>query len=56
MDLIDEYNFDLIKGEAKFVDASTVEVNGQSYLQNALIATGASPSLPQFQDLKKWTI
>src|SRR5690625_7270464 len=28
MDLIDEYNFDLIKGEAKFVDASTVEVNG----------------------------
>ena len=29
MDLIDEYNFDLIKGEAKFVGtASTVEVNG----------------------------
>ena len=57
MDLIDEYNFDLIKGEAKFVDASTVEVNGTKLsAKRFLIATGASPSCPKFQDLKKWTI
>ena len=51
MDLIDEYNFDLIKGEAKFVDASTVEVNGAKLsAKRFLIATGASPSFaPNFR-------
>lgn len=54
MDLIDEYNFDLIKGEAKFVDASTVEVNGAKLsAKRFLIATGASPSLPQISGLEK---
>ena len=54
MDLIDEYNFDLIKGEAKFVDASTVEVNGAKLsAKRFLIATGASPSLPQIPGLEK---
>lgn len=54
MDLIDEYNFDLIKGEAKFVDASTVEVNGTKLsAKRFLIATGASPSLPQISGLEK---
>lgn len=54
MDLIDEYNFDLIKGEAKFVDASTVEVNGAKLsAKRLLIATGASPSLPQISGLEK---
>ena len=54
VDLIDEYNFDLIKGEAKFVDASTVEVNGAKLsAKRFLIATGASPSLPQISGLEK---
>lgn len=54
MDLIDEYNFDLIKGEAKFVDDSTVEVNGAKLsAKRFLIATGASPSLPQISGLEK---
>lgn len=54
MDLTDEYNFDLIKGEAKFVDASTVEVNGTKLsAKRFLIATGASPSLPQISGLEK---
>lgn len=54
MDLIDEYNFDLIKGEAKFVDASTVEVNGAKLsAKRFLIATGASSSLPQISGLEK---
>ena len=49
MDLIDEY-----KGEAKFVDASTVEVNGAKLsAKRFLIATGASPSLPQISGLEK---
>lgn len=54
VDLIDEYNFDLIKGEAKFVDASTVEVNGAKLsAKRFLIATGASPSLPQISGLEE---
>merc|ERR1712093_808303 len=44
VDLIDEYGFDLIKGEAKFVDENTVEVNGKKLSpKRFLIATGASP-------------
>ncbi|AQL56550.1 mercury(II) reductase [Abyssicoccus albus] len=54
VDLIDEYNFDLIKGEAKFIDASTVEVNGAKLsAKRFLIATGASPSLPQISGLEE---
>lgn len=54
MDLIDEYNFDLIKGEAKFTDEQTVEVNGEKLsAKRFLIATGASPSLPQISGLEK---
>ncbi len=54
VDLIDEYNFDLIKGEAKFVDASTVEVNGAKLsAKRFLIATGASPSLSQISGLEE---
>lgn len=47
VDLIDDYGFELIKGEAKFVDEKTVEVNGTELsAKRFLIATGASPSLP----------
>src|SRR5699024_5417462 len=54
MDLIDEYNFDLIKDEAKLVDDSTVEVNGAKLsAKRFLIATGASHSLSQISGLEK---
>ncbi|MEG9298061.1 mercury(II) reductase [Mangrovibacillus sp. Mu-81] len=47
VDLIDDYGFELIKGEAKFVNENTVEVNGTELsAKRFLIATGASPSLP----------
>ncbi|MFT9597735.1 mercury(II) reductase [Mesobacillus sp.] len=54
VDLIDEYGFDLIEGEAKFVDENTLEVNGQKLsAKRFLIATGASPSLPPISGLEK---
>lgn len=52
VDLIDDYGFELIKGEAKFVDEKTVEVNGkQLSAKRFLIATGASPAVPNIPGL-----
>lgn len=52
VDLIDEYGFELINGEAKFVDEKTIEVNGkQLSAKRFLIATGASPSVPKITGL-----
>ena len=52
VDLIDEYGFDLIEGEAKFVDENIVEVNGKKLTaKRFLIATGASPSVPPISGL-----
>ncbi len=52
-DLIEEYGFDLIRGEAKFTDEKTVEVNGRKLTgKSFLIATGASPSVPNIPGLK----
>lgn len=54
IDLIDEYGIDLIKGEAKFVDENTVEVNGEKLsAKRFLIATGASPSIPAISGLEE---
>ncbi|MEA3321492.1 MAG: mercury(II) reductase [Bacillota bacterium] len=54
VNLINEYGFDLIEGEAKFVDESTVEVNGKKIsAKRFLIATGASPSLPPISGLEE---
>lgn len=54
VNLIDEYGFDLIEGEAKFVDENTVEVNGKKLsAKRFLIATGASPSLPPISGLEE---
>ncbi|RBP05325.1 mercury(II) reductase [Rossellomorea aquimaris] len=54
VNLIDEYGFDLIDGEAKFVDVNTVEVNGKKLsAKRFLIATGASPSLPPISGLEE---
>ena len=54
VDLIDEYGFDLIEGEAKFIDENTVKVNGKKFsAKRFLIATGASPSLPLISGLEE---
>lgn len=54
VNLIDDYGIDLIVGEAKFTDEQTVEVNGEKLsAKRFLIATGASPSLPQISGLEK---
>ncbi|MFC5591627.1 mercury(II) reductase [Sporosarcina soli] len=52
VNLIDDYGFELINGEAKFVNGNTVEVNGnQITAKRFLIATGASPSVPNIHGL-----
>ncbi len=53
VDLIDDYGFELIKGEARFVDEKTVEVNGmQLSAKRFLIATGYLPSVPNIRGLE----
>ncbi|GBF11892.1 mercury(II) reductase [Tepidibacillus sp. HK-1] len=53
VDLIDDYGFELIRGEAKFIDEKTVEVGGrQLTAKRFLIATGASPDIPDIPGLK----
>lgn len=53
IDLIDEYNIALIRGEAKFIDEKTIEVNGNRLIgKSFLIASGASPSVPEIPGLK----
>ncbi|MBU8763708.1 mercury(II) reductase [Micrococcus luteus] len=52
VDLIGEYGFVLIRGEAKFTDEKTIEVNGQPFTaKRFLIATGASPFVPDIPGL-----
>nr|WP_319020786.1 mercury(II) reductase [Bacillus sp. B1-b2] len=52
VNLIDDYGFELIKGEAKFVNENTVEVNGTQFTaKRFLIATGASPTVPNIPGL-----
>lgn len=47
--LLQMNNVTLVKGNAKFVDASTVEVNGQTLtFDKAVIATGSVPAMPEF--------
>lgn len=54
VDLMNEYGFELIKGEAKFVDEKTIEVNGLKLsAKHFLIATGASPTVPNILGLDK---
>jgi mercuric reductase len=55
IDLIDEYGIDLIQGEARFLDEKTIEVDvdGKSVTaKNVLIATGASPAIPDIPGLQ----
>ncbi|MCA0987162.1 mercury(II) reductase [Guptibacillus algicola] len=53
-DLIDEYKFQLIKGEAHFKDRHTIVVKGKEITaSHFLIATGASPAVPDILGLKE---
>ncbi|GIW50469.1 MAG: hypothetical protein KatS3mg080_1080 [Anoxybacillus sp.] len=52
IDLINEYGFTLIQGEAVFLDETTVEVNRKKLSANRfLIATGAAPAIPNIPGL-----
>ncbi|MGH9248875.1 MAG: dihydrolipoyl dehydrogenase family protein, partial [Acidimicrobiales bacterium] len=52
LDLIDEYGFGLRPGTARFIDAQTLDVDGEQLRADRyLIATGASPALPPIDGL-----
>ncbi|MFC0525457.1 mercury(II) reductase [Pontibacillus salicampi] len=52
-DLIEEYGFELIQGEAHFLDAHTISVQGKDFTAASfLIATGASPFIPDIPGLE----
>ncbi|KPV44044.1 mercury(II) reductase [Alicyclobacillus ferrooxydans] len=52
-DLIAEYGFDLIRGEAHFVNANTVQVGERQITASKfLVATGASPFVPDIPGLR----
>lgn len=51
-DLIEAYGWDLVRGEARFIDAETIGVDGRSLRAGAyLIATGSSPVVPAIPGL-----
>lgn len=52
IDLLAAYDITLLSGEATFVDAHTVQVNGQLYHgENIIIATGTRPTVPNISGL-----
>ncbi len=52
IDLIDDYGIELIKGEAKFIDDTTIVVAGKKLTaKRFLIATGAAPAIPNIEGL-----
>lgn len=53
VDLIDDYGFELIKGEANFINENTIEVGNMKLTANRfLIATGASPAVPTISGIE----
>ncbi|EXX90150.1 mercuric reductase, partial [Paenibacillus darwinianus] len=52
--LIDDYGFELIQGEARFMDEKSIEVSGRKIsAKGFLIATGAAPEVPDIAGLKE---
>ena len=52
--LVEEYGFDVIRGEAQFIDQGSVRVGDQIVAGKAfLIATGASPGIPEIPGLRE---
>ncbi len=52
--LIQEYGWELLQGEARFIDAETIDVDGRTIRAGAyLIATGARPAVPAIPGLEE---
>jgi mercuric reductase len=52
LELIDDYGWDLIRGEGRFVDGPAIEVDGRRIeADRFIIATGASPWVPPIEGL-----
>lgn len=52
LDLIDAYGWELLRGEARFVDEATIAVGARTIRASAyLIATGARPAVPMIPGL-----
>jgi mercuric reductase len=53
-DLVEEYGWDLIRGEARFEDENTLRVGGRTITAGSyLIATGARPAVPPVDGLEE---
>lgn len=51
-DLIDEYGWDLVQGDARFTDPTTLSVDGRSIRADGFVlATGARPAVPAIPGL-----
>lgn len=54
IELVDEYGFEFRHGDARLVDAHTVQVDGEAVSADAiLVATGARPAVPPIQGLEQ---
>lgn len=54
IDLVEDYGFELIKGEARFIDEHTIEVDEMKLsAKQFLIATGAAPAMPAISGLEE---
>lgn len=54
LDLVKEYGWELLKGEARFIDSETIDVDGRMIRAGAyLIATGARPAVPPIPGLEE---
>lgn len=52
IDVADTYGFEIMHGEARFVDPDTLEVDGRALLASTyLLATGAEPRIPDLPGL-----
>jgi mercuric reductase len=52
LDVADVYGFEILHGEARFVDGDTIEVDGRRLRATAyLVATGADPKVPDLPGL-----
>jgi mercuric reductase len=52
LDLIEEYGWDLLRGEARFAEDGALHVNGDRVrAEKVVLATGAAPGVPPIRDL-----
>ncbi len=52
LDLIDHYGWELVPGTARFADADTLQIDGETLrAERYLVATGASPAVPPVDGL-----